>query len=130
VQGNGTLARKPTTQRQLVTIPERFVPRFWDDSDRRCAVVRIIKKRYERLKEDAGGAESFQRDLLVQRAAFLSIILETHEVKAAEGEGLDLGQYTQAANALSGLLKSLGLDKRIKSVTDLQTYLGQKKKNA
>lgn len=104
----------------------QFKPRFWQDSDARISVVKTIRRRYEVLKEHCGGDESYQRDLLCQRAAFISIILETQEVKAAEGGDLDLGAYTQGCNALSGLLIRLGLEKRIKSVNDLKSYLKQK----
>lgn len=121
------LERKGLRGRQTVTIPAQFKPRFWDDSDRRCAVVKTIRQRYQKLKEHCGGDESIQRDLLCQRVAFISIILETQEVQAAEGGDLDLGVYTQASNALTGLLKTLGLEKRMKSVTDLREYLDQKK---
>lgn len=121
------LERKGLQGRNVVTIPAQFKPRFWEDSDRRCAVVKTIQRRYQLLKSHAGGDESFQRDLLCQRVAFISIILETQEVKAAEGGDLELGVYTQATNALTGLLKTLGLEKRIKSVTDLRGYLDQKK---
>lgn len=118
--------KKSTKGRVPVSLPAKFQPRFWQDSDSRVAVVRTIRKRYERLKEHAGGDESFQRDLLCQRVAFISIILETQEVKAAEGDGLDLGVYTQGTNALVGLLKTLGLEKRIKNVTGLKAYLDGK----
>jgi hypothetical protein len=122
-----TLERKGLRGRQPVTLPKHFTPRFWDDSDGRCAVVKTILRRYQHIKADAGGSESYQRDLLCQRVAFISIILETQEVKAAEGNGeFDLGVYTQATNALTGLLKTLGLEKRIKNVSDLRTYLDQK----
>jgi hypothetical protein len=70
--------------------------------------------------------ESIQRDLLCQRAAFLSVVLETMEVKACEGAAIDWGGYVQAVNAFSGLLLRLGLEKRLKNVHDLQTYLEQK----
>ena len=56
------------------------------------------------------------------------MILETKEVLAAEGGELDLGSYVQGINCLVGLLRALGLEKRIKSVTDLKTYLDEKKK--
>lgn len=114
--------RKPT-----VTVPARFEPKFWEDADSRCAVVKGIRRRYRELREDAGGKESCQRDLLVQRAVFLSVILETQEVRAAEGESIDLGSYTQGVNALQGLLKTLGLEKQVKNVTDLQGYLERKR---
>lgn len=115
-----------TQSRPAVDVPAVFRPRFWEDSDQRCAVVRLIRRRYELLKEHAGGNESFQRDLLCQRLAFVSIILETKEVTAAEGGDLDLGSYVQAVNALVGLLKTLGLDKRMKTVSDLKSYLAEK----
>lgn len=121
-------AKKCIQGRQLVRIPGQFKPRFWEDSDMRCAVVKTIRRRYQLLKEHAGGGESFQRDLLCQRAAFLSIILETQEVKAAEGGDLDVGVYTQGMNGLTGLLKTLGLEKRIKNVTDLKSYLEDRQK--
>jgi len=119
---------KPTSAtNHQITLGKRFKPRFWADADQRVAVVRLIKRRYEQLKRDTG-VDSVQKDLLCQRAAFLSSILETQEVEAAEGEGLDIGSYTQATNALSGLLLRLGLDKKVKNVTDLSTYLEERKK--
>lgn len=111
-------ARRPT-----VTVPTRFVPRFWEDADNRCAVVKGIRRRYQSLRDDAGGDASIQRDLLVQRACFLSVVLETQEVKVAEGGDIDLGSYTQMVNSLQGLLKTLGLERRAKEVTDLKGYL-------
>ena len=122
------LAKKSTKGRVPVSVPAKFTPRFWEDSDRRIAVVKTIRRRYQLLKQHCGGDESYQRDLLCQRLAFISIILETKEVITAEGGHLYLGSYVQAVNALVGLLKMLGLEKRIKNVNDLRTYLDQKRK--
>jgi hypothetical protein len=91
----------------------------------RISVVKTIRKRYQLLKEHTC-ADSVQRDLLCQRAAFISVILETQEVEASESGNLDLAVYTQGCNALSGLLIRLGLEKRIKKVSDLQSYLKNK----
>lgn len=126
----GSIRKKAVTGQKVAVMPRTFCPRFWESSDARIAVVKIIKKRYERLKADAGGDESYQRDLLIQRAAFMSILIETQEVEAAESRDFDLGVYTQATNTLMGLLKTLGLEKRIKSVGDLQSYLAEKKEQA
>jgi hypothetical protein len=109
-------------------IPLKFTPRFWQDSDARIATVKLIKRRVELLRDHAGGGESYQRELLCQRVAFLSIILETAEVRAAEDGELDLPVYTQASNTLMGFLKTLGLEKRIKNVSDLKSYLSTKEK--
>ena len=111
-----------------VTLPARFKPRFWEDSDNRIGVVKLIRQRHELLKAHAGGKESVQRDLLCQRCAFVSVILETKEVEAAETGKLDLGSYVQGVNCLLGLLRTLGLEKRIKTVSDLKTYLNEKEK--
>lgn len=119
---NGRRARK----RLEVVLSKQFKPRFWDDSDSRIGVVKHIKRRYELLKDHCGGSESAQRDLLCQRLAFVSVILETKEVVAAEGGDLDLGSYTQGINCLVGLLRALGLERRMKNVTDLKAYLEQK----
>jgi hypothetical protein len=115
-------------KRKGIALSNQFTPRFWDGADSRIAVVRAIRRRYELLKEHAGGDESVQRDLLCQRCAFVSIILETKEVEAAEGAGLDLGSYVSGINCLNGLLRALGLEKRLRNVTDLRTYLDQKER--
>lgn len=113
-------------KRHEIAMPGRFNPRFWEDSDSRIGVVKLIRRRVELLKAHAGGNESAQRDLLCQRCAFVSLILETKEVEAAEGKGLDLGSYVQGVNCLQGLLRTLGLDKRVKSAGGLQEYLKDK----
>jgi hypothetical protein len=123
------LSKKSRSKRQPVALPVKFQPRFWEDADRRIATVRAVKARYLRLREDAGGGESYQRDLLIQRAVFLSIMLETIEVRASEGGDFEVGVYTQASNTLMGLLKTLGLEKQIKSVTDLKAYVESRNDN-
>ncbi|MHC1769015.1 MAG: hypothetical protein AB9869_32815 [Verrucomicrobiia bacterium] len=104
------------------TLRKRFVPRFWEDADQSLPVVKVIKQRYSELRE-ATGADSMQRDLLCQRASFLTLRLEAMEVDAIQGGPFDSGVYVQALNSLLGLLKVLGLDRTVKSVTDLRTYL-------
>ena len=103
-------------------LAERFTPRFWQQTDQRTATARVMRERYEALKADAG-ADSVQRDMLVQRAVFIGLQLETMEVRAAEEGVLDMGVYTQAVNALSGLLSKLGLNAHKQKTPSLQTYL-------
>jgi hypothetical protein len=117
--------KKDRKNRRRALIPCEFRPRFWEDSDARLSVVKLIRKRYLAIKEDCG-ADSIQRDLLAQRAAFVSIILETQEIECAESGKLDLGSYIQACNSLSGLLIRLGLERKVKNVTDLRAYLDRK----
>lgn len=102
-------------------LPTKFEPRFWADCDQRFAPVRAIKERYESLKTDTA-CDSKQKDLMCQRAAFISIYLETMECDALEGKAFNAGTHFQATNTLTGLLKSLGIDKQAKSVTDIRAY--------
>jgi hypothetical protein len=108
-----------------VTVPARFSPRFWAEADQRCAIVKEIQRRYAELREDTG-TESVQKDILCQRATFIAIQLETMECEAMEHGRLDVGVYTQGVNALLGLLKALGLEKKLKKTLDLAAYTRQR----
>ena len=114
----------PEQGSRKATIPVRFEPMFWSEADGRCAVVKEIRRRYGDLKEDAG-VDSVQKELLCQRAVFLSVQLETIERKAVEAGSIEVGTYTQMVNALTGLLKCLGLDRKFKQVVDLNSYLNR-----
>jgi len=124
---SGDRTTKPSKrENKQAALPVKFSPRFWTDCDSRLAIVRNIRSRYHLLREACGGNESPQRDLLVQRIAFLAILIETSEVIAAEGGQVDMGVYVQSVNAFTGLIKTVGLEKRIKNVTDLKTYLDER----
>jgi len=117
--------RRPLRTRNL---PTKFVPRFWERADARLLFVREIRQRYERLKADAG-ADSYQKELLAQRVVFVAAQLETMEIVATESGEFDLGIYTQAVNCLVGLLRSLGLEKKMKHVESLEHYVKSKSKS-
>lgn len=96
-----------------------------DLADQRQSAIRLIRKRLERLKEEAG-CDSFQKELLAEQAIFIAVQLETMKVNALEGQPFDAGVYTQMVNCLSGLLSKLGLSKSAVQVLDLDTYLAKK----
>jgi hypothetical protein len=108
-----------------ITLPKRFVPRFWQEQDQRSSIVRRINRLYQRLKKDTG-AKSSQRDILVQRAAFICVRLETMEVDAALSGEFDPGHYSSMVKALHQVLRSLGLDKKHKKAVTLQAYMKDK----
>ncbi len=114
--------------RKQSLIPAKFKPRFFEDSDGRIAVIRLIKKRVDLLREHCGGHESAQRDLLCQRLAFISVVLETQEVRCCEkGDLENLGAYVQALNSMVGLIRLLGLERHIKKAGGLHQYLEQRR---
>jgi hypothetical protein len=108
------------------TLPARFEPRFWELADGRSFMVKAIRKRHDLLRDDVG-VESTQQELLVQRAVFLSVQLETMEMEAVQNGRFDAGQYTQMTNALLGLLRTLGLKRQIKKAVNLEEYLEARK---
>lgn len=123
------ILRKPgkRAQKRLdVALSTKFTPRFLDDADTRLHVVRLMRKRVTALMDDAGGHESVQRAMLVKHATFMHIRLESMETEALEGKPINWGEFTQAINALCGLLGRLGLEKRMKSAKDLTTYLAER----
>lgn len=105
----------------------KFVPRLWLNADRRLAIVRRIKAQVDLLQQHAN-ADSFQKQLLCQRAVFLALQLETAEREALETGKLDMGVYTQGCNALSGLLTKLGLSKQSAAVDKLRVHLAKHKR--
>jgi hypothetical protein len=118
--------KKSTRGNLRPSLPVKFEPRFLDDADSRIAVVRTIRKRVELLKEHCG-ADSYQKEMMCLHAAFLHVRLESMEVEALEGEPFNAGEFTQAVNCLTGLLKALGLDKHAKNVTDLKAITSKYK---
>jgi len=115
---------KRRSDKATVTLPERFVPRFWDECDGRIAVVKEIRRRVDLLKTDTA-SDSYQKDILCERAVFVCCQLETQERAAIETGKFDAGRYTQMVNALVGLLRSLGLERRAKKL-DVREYVRQK----
>ena len=109
-------AKKPAT------LPGWFQPRFIEDCDQRQKIVRTIRERYESLRGDVA-ADNTQKDLLVRRAVFMSIQLETMEITAAEGGDFDAGIYTQMCNALKGYLKDLGLETKADETVTLRSII-------
>jgi hypothetical protein len=115
-EGPTLLPQTRKVKRRLsAAIPTQFVPEFWTDQDNRQHVARTIRQMVARLRQDVG-ADSYQKDLLIQRAVFLSLQLETAEIEAVRSGAFDPGVYTQQINSLLGILKALGLEKKAKKV--------------
>jgi hypothetical protein len=125
-KGRRALKRQAAAERRRTDLPTTFTPKFLDNSDNRLAVVRQIKKRIEALMQDGGGNESTQRAMLCRHAAFLHVLLETQETELAETGQFEMGVFVQAVNSLVGLLRMLGLEKRIKRAGGIGAYIEEK----
>lgn len=116
--------------KQPARLPQKFTPQLLAHADGRYAVVKLLRRRLERLKKECG-ADSYQKELLCERAVFIALQLETLEAQASEGTPIEITVYTQMFNSLSGALSKLGLERNIKEVEDLRLYVeknGKKKK--
>ena len=62
------------------------------------------------------------KNVLVERFVWLQAILESLEQEMAKGQVDKLGVWIQAVNSLSGLAKTLGIERKT-VVKDVDTYL-------
>lgn len=108
------------------TLPSRFKPGLLDDCDNRLSMVKELRRRIQRLRDDVG-ATSYQQELLCERAIFVSVQLETMERRAVETGELDASAYCQTVNVLSSLLSKLGLKRATKQVQSLESYVTSKR---
>lgn len=127
--------KKPGKQRQRkqVSFPtdaKTFTVKLFKHADQRVSIVRHIQKRVKLLQQDCT-ANTEQKRILVDRAAFLATVCETHECTVAQGGAgcFDVAGYVQAVNSLSALLLRLGLDKTEKEARRLQGYIKGKQKD-
>jgi len=98
---------------------------FWRDADYRVGVWKEIRRRYAALKADAQ-VESVQKDIIAKRAVFLCVRLESMERLAVDAGQFDSGVYVMLVNSLLGCLRSLGLERKAKTVQNLADYIKTK----
>ena len=110
------------------TPPSKFNTGWLSELDGRTAIAQVMRERYAAFTNDLGGVErlSYAQRSLVERALWLEFWLAQQEQALAGGSDFDVGKWTQAANALQGILTKLGLDRQAKDVPHLHDYLKQK----
>jgi hypothetical protein len=84
-----------------------------------------VLSRIAELESEAGGAEALSaaRRSLIRHAAWLDAIVDSHELRLAAGEQLDVGAYTLALNSLLGLYRLIGLERRQRAVKRLREVM-------
>ncbi len=120
------MASSNGSKKKLSFVPADWSPRLLEEMDGRLAVVKEIKRRMDDLCEDAG-VDSTQKRMLASQAVFVNLQLETMQAEALETGEIQMGVYYQAVNCLVGLLKALGLDRKVQQVT-LRQYVQEKTK--
>ena len=117
---------RKSKSKRIVTLPERFEPKFWQQADGRCSIIREIRKRCDALKTTVC-ADTPQKQMLCERAVFLGVQLETMESNAVQAGEFAPSVYVQAVNCLIGLLKALGLERKAKAIDNLERYIKEKR---
>ncbi len=107
--------------------PEKHSPGWIAGLDMRTAVGRDMRGRYQEVCADLGGEGvlSYAQRSLIERALWLEYWIAQQERALASGAEVDMGKLTQAGNSLLGLFRTLGLERKPRDVTDLQTYIRQ-----
>ena len=110
------------------TPPKKFNTGWLSELDGRTAIAQVMRERYAAFTNDLGGVDrlSYAQRSLVERALHLEYWLAQQERALIEGADFDVGKWTQAANALQGILTKLGLDRQAKDVPNLHDYLKQR----
>jgi hypothetical protein len=110
------------------TPPSKFNTGWLSELDGRTAIAQEMRERFRAFSDDLGGADtlSYAKRSLVERALWLEFWLAQQEQALAGGSDFDVGKWTQAANALQGILSKLGLDRRAKDLPSLNEYLARK----
>jgi len=119
---------------KIAAIPDQFTAGYLDRLDGRSKVAVDMRARWQAMTGDLGGADqlSYAQRSLVERALWLEHWLHIQEQALADGDhaSFDAGRWTQGCNALQGILVKLGLERRQKDVTDLQSYIRGRAANA
>jgi hypothetical protein len=124
----GALSLKPTE------LPARYSRLFAWELDRRSKAVREVAADLFELWQDLGGVEnlSAQRRWLCERVVFLRRRCLAYEASVLAGSDppMDAGTFSNHANVLQGYLRTLGLDRRARSVRTLRDLMNGDGKEA
>ena len=103
----------------LKTPPKKFNTGWRAELDKRTALAQVMRERYLEFTDDLGGADSltYAKRSLVERVLWLEYWLAQQERALAQGQEFDVGRWTQAVNALQGILSKLGLERQDKDFT-------------
>ena len=103
-----------------------------DELDRRTRPFKRYTAIREAILSDLGGEEvvSEVRKQLVSKFATLAMRLEAFEAAAMAGVEIDADLFGRTSGHLRRLAEAIGLSRVPRDVTDLQTYLGQRDRQA
>lgn len=119
-------ARGPYEAHRPRELPDDFEPGIIRQLDQRTQVARQLQARLYGLADDLGGWDhlSFQKKVLVERIIWMEHHLRRLDSKAVQGEDV-LAQLTQMQNSLVGLLRTVGLEREVRTVNSLEDVIAR-----
>jgi hypothetical protein len=113
--------------RLLGEIPKKYSPDFMERLDRRTVLGKAVSHRFEAVAADCGGLETLAHAKigLIRRFLWMECVIEGLELQLAAGEQIDIGTYTQLTNTWLGLARTLGLERKSRSVRRLHEHLAE-----
>ena len=118
-------------ERKQNTLPAKYEKNFLSKLDGRVQIAKELRNAYEEVTRDLGGVDtlSHAKRALAERFVWLEAIMRGIEQRCVELNGDDaeasgqlLSRWIQGCNSLTGLARTLGLDRRARKV-DLKTYM-------
>jgi hypothetical protein len=111
--------------RLLTSIPARYTPDFMDRLDKRTVLGRAVVDRYDGIVADLGGEEALTniKRSLVRRFTWFEVMIEGLECRAAGGEDVDIGTWTQLVNSWLGIARMLGLERKARPTRRLRDLM-------
>ena len=108
-------------------LPARFRPGFAWQLDRRSKVVREVAADLVELWQDLGGYETLskQQHMLCERIVFIRrrVLAFESAVMAGKEPPFEHGAYSNLANVLVGYLRTLGLERKARTVRSLRDVM-------
>jgi hypothetical protein len=111
--------------RLLAAIPARYSPDFMGRLDKRTVLGKSVRDRYEAIVTDLGGTPALAtvKVSLVRRFVWFEAMMEGMECRAAAGEEVDIGSWTQLVNTWLGIARMLGLERKARPVKRLRDVM-------
>ena len=109
----------------LVSIPPKYTPDFMDRLDKRTVLGHAVVHRYQAIVADLGGDDALTniKRSLVRRFTWFEVMIEGMECRAAAGEGVDIGAWTQLTNSWLDIARMLGLERKSRPMRRLRDVM-------
>ena len=119
-------------KKKRTQLPAKYEQNFLAKLDGRIELARELKSSYAELTNDMGGVDSLShvKRVLAERFVWLTAMLRLTELQIAKGNrreaGELLGRWIQGLNSLTGLARSLGMERKTRKVESLEGYIKSK----